>query len=284
MSDPASPKAWANFLVRAWGPNFPVNVRTIALDYSKRFDDPIVSVAPADVDHFEGAIYFRPITSKKPDRWFILYNSTIASNGRRNFTLAHEFGHYLNHRSLIRRSDACALECTQSAVLGIDTDAARTIEREADQFASYLLMPMDDFRRQTAGQSMCLDLMTHCADRYEVSLTAATMKWLEFTDERAVLVVGIDGFVLWSWSSPAAFASYIYFKKGTPLPELSVAIKGRDTDGAAGSGVEPVREITTFADRYELTISLLILYRTPKPIAFDDEELTPHVFDVVSRN
>jgi hypothetical protein len=41
---------------------------------------------------------------------------------------------------------------------------------------------MDDFRRQVVGQQISLELLGHCAERYGVSLTAAILKWLEFTD------------------------------------------------------------------------------------------------------
>lgn len=287
MSDPKTPKAWANFLVRAWGPHFPVQVKTIALDYSKRFADPIAKVAEAQVDTFEGALYHRP----KNDRWVILYNPDIREDGRINFTLGHEFGHYLNHRQLIRAGGG-SIECGQRAVLGIDEDDARKLESEADEFASYLLMPMDDFRRQTDGHKMCLNLLKHCADRYAVSFTAAARKWIEFTTERAVLVVGIDDHVLWARSSRPAFDSYVYFRKGTPLPPASLAMQPTLTEAQASDGIElpagvwgrePVREMTIFADRYDLTISLLVY---PKDVLFSgelDEEPVADVFDLMAQ-
>jgi len=39
----------------------------------------------------------------------------------------------------------------------------RDIEAEADLFASTLLMPLDDFRRQVDGQPISFDLLCHCA-------------------------------------------------------------------------------------------------------------------------
>lgn len=288
MSDPKTPKARANFLVRAWGPNFPVRVKEIALEYTKRFADPIAMVVEAQVATFEGALYYRD----KSDHWVILFNPDIREDGRINFTLGHEFGHYLNHRQLIRVGGGM-IECGQQAVLGIDTDVARKVELEADEFASYLLMPIDDFRRQTDRQKMTLDLLSHCADRYAVTFTAAARKWIEFTPERAVLVVGIDDHVLWSRSSASAFASYIYFKKGTPLPAGSLAMQPQLPDARASEGIElpcgvwarePVREMTIFADRYDLTISLLVF---PKeivvPSEFDEEAVPDLVDDITQR-
>jgi hypothetical protein len=80
-------------------------------------------------------------------------------------------------------------------------------------------MPIDDFRRQLAGQNIAIDI-------YDVSLTAAILKWLEFTGERAVLVIARDGFILWSRSSEPALRSGAYFRTRNlvcPLPEMSVA-------------------------------------------------------------
>ena len=163
-SDPTTPSAWANTLVTMWGPRFPVDVRQIALEYSKRFSDPILDIIEAPVPCFEGAL--APL--KKRGGWAILYNPGIRSAGRINYTLGHEWGHYLCHR----QQSPAGFECGESDVLG----GSRQQEREADKFASYLLMPLTDFRAQVGAQRMTLDLLKHCADRYDVSLTAAALK------------------------------------------------------------------------------------------------------------
>ena len=36
--------------------------------------------------------------NKAGSKWLILYNSAVSSEGRKRFTIAHEFGHYLLHR------------------------------------------------------------------------------------------------------------------------------------------------------------------------------------------
>lgn len=287
--EPANPKAWANFLVRAWGPHFPVDVRTIALDYTKRYEDPIAEIAVAKVETFEGALY--PLTKRKG--WVILYNPNIPVFGRINFTLGHEFGHYLNHRTRVEH-----FECSQQQILGYERNASlRQLEVEADEFASYLLMPMDDFRAQVRGQKMTLDLLGGCAERYGVSWTAAARKWIEFTEERAVLVVGRDGFVLWSRASDSAYRSGVFYKKGTPLPDASIAAQRNRAAAAEASGTElppgtwradePVREMTIFADRYDLTISLLLLLRDAPAMrgsrSDEDSEPAEDVYDRMTR-
>ncbi len=258
--DPASPTAWANFLARIWGPRFPVDVEQVALEYSRRFDDPIHKIGQAEVETFEGALYFLP----KRKAWVILYNPSISSPGRINFTLAHELGHYLVHR----HSHSAGFECGEARILGCDPDQNRhRLEQEADRFASYLLMPLNDYRAQVGRQEMTVDLLRHCADRYGVSLTAAALKWLEYTTACAVLVVATNGFVLWCQRSDAARKRRIYYPKGMPLPVTSIAAQPILAARAPGRGVMlpsdvwsphwPCREIAIVADRYEMTISLI---------------------------
>lgn len=258
--EPTTPAAWAIFLTRLWGHRFPVDVRQIAFEYSRRFDDPIHTIAPAEVSTFEGALYFLP----KRRAWAILYNPSISSRGRINFTLAHEFGHYLVHR----RAQHSGFECGTSRVLGYDPDQAQLrLEREADRFASYLLMPLDDYRDQVRDAVISLDLLRACANRYGVSITAAALKWIEYTAECAILVVATNGFVLWCRASDAARQRRVYFGKGTPIPFGSLAARPIEAAAAPAEGrilprgvwspLWSCREMAILADQYEMTISLI---------------------------
>ena len=268
-ADPSSPCAWANTLVTMWGERFPVDVRQITLEYSKRFDDPVIAIKEADVRRFEGALF--PVRERSG--WAILYNPSVTSAGRLNYTLGHEWGHYLCHRSAAPNG----FECGVSDVLGATVEQ----EREADRFASYLLMPLNDFRAQVGKDRMTFDLLRHCADRYEVSLTAAALKWLESTSLCASVVVAENGFVLWSRPSGAARRARIYFRPGMELPSGCVAAEGNQIQPIEGIELSPgiwcdrpTREIAIFADRYELTISLLVFEDTGAlPDGWEDEEV-----------
>ena len=284
MIQPTTPRAWANTLAKAWGPHFPVDVRQIALEYTKqRFRaDPIAKIAEAEVETFEGALYLRP----QKNCWYILYNPRIESSGRINFTIAHELGHYLLHRSL-----AQSFECNQRDLIDYGGKDSLKREEEANIFASYLLMPLNDFREQVGHEPATLDLLSYCADRYQVSLTAAALKWLEFTDERAVLVVARDEFILWARSSKSALRSGVFFRKGAPLPAGSLALaqfQGQTNlrDAVLSEGVwvanEAVREMAISSDRYDLTISLLTLGRT-STVSFHEDEKIEDLADDISR-
>jgi hypothetical protein len=160
-----------------------------------------------------------------------------------------------------RQQKPAGFQCGEADVLG----ATRQQEREADKFASYLLMPVDDFRAQVGNQPMTVDLLCHCADRYDVSFTAAALKWLESTRLCAAVVVATNGFVLWCRRSAAAQRARIYFSSGMEVPSGSLAADGDSSSSGEGatlrSGVwcnRPTREVSIFADNYEMTISLLV--------------------------
>jgi Zn-dependent peptidase ImmA (M78 family) len=121
----------------------------------------------------------------------------LASAGRINFTLAHELGHYLIHRVAYPNG----FQCGDQDVVRWDSEYGQ-VEHQANVFAANLLMPLDDYRRQIdARTSADLDMISHCADRYRVSLIAALLRWLEYTERRVVLVVSRDGFILWARTS-----------------------------------------------------------------------------------
>jgi hypothetical protein len=62
-------------------------------------------------------------------------------------------------------------------------------------------MPLDDFREQIRSQEITMALMRHLSDRYEVSITAAILKWLGITDKRAMIVGPFSSRRMWSVSS-----------------------------------------------------------------------------------
>lgn len=289
MIGPLSPERWAfeitHLLNAVFGADrFPIDIPTVAREYTaQRFpDDPIISVQGDNLPGFDGALFKAPAGRKG---WGIIYNNGITSKGRINFTLAHEFGHFLLHR--LAYPDG--FRCGEQDVVRWDSEYGQ-VEHQANVFAANFLMPLDDFRRQIAATDRVdLDMITHCADRYRVSLMAATLRWLGYTQRRAVLVVSRDGFILWARSSAAALKTGAFFRTSTgpiEIPATSLPVKpDLLIDGRAtidhGPGIwfrEPVREMTVFAERYDFAISLLLL-DDARPFASYEEEDEPDVFD-----
>jgi hypothetical protein len=273
LSLPTTPKAWAIHLTKlvctvqqAHGlPRFPIDVEAIARDYSRQVfpNTPITMVGGLDLSWgVEGMLMPHPNGSGE---WGIIYNETVRSQGRRNFTLAHELGHYLLHR----HANPQGLECTNRNMADWD-EGRNKIEGEANTFASYLLMPLDDFRTQIKHRAIDIDVMTELADRYAVSLTAAILKWMTITDKRAMIVVSKEGFIDWAWSSETLLKSGVFYRARqivTELPAASLAAQQVDWDtGRHGhlhpagvwAGSEPVREMTVFSPGNEMSISLLL--------------------------
>jgi hypothetical protein len=270
MTGAPSPERWAidiSLVLNAvlGKDRFPVDVALVAREYSaQRYpDDPVSLVVGRSLPGFDGALYRAPAGKKG---WGIFYNSAISSEGRINFTLGHEFGHYLIHR--LAYPDG--IRCGEQDLVRWDSEYGQ-IEHQANTFSAGLLMPFDDFRRQIPeADKVDLDMISHCADRYRVSLIAAVLRWLQYTARRAVLVVSCDGFILWSRASKPALRTGAFFRtSGPPIAIPADSLAGRQdmiVDGRAGvelpAGVwfaEPVREMTIFAEQYDFAVTLLLL-------------------------
>ncbi len=177
---------------------FPINIRGFAAQYSKDIcsnrnkchqctdKDCIFAITAIKLsDKVDGLL------RKTPQGWVILYNENIKYGGRINFTLAHEFGHYLLHRKKFPKG----LQCSKQDIM--DGNANSEIENEANIFASYLLMPLDDFRKTASQYPFGVSLFQNLAVRYATSLTATILKWIDMTDEKAMVVFSDNGFILW---------------------------------------------------------------------------------------
>lgn len=290
MTGSHTPERWAfeitHLLNAVFGVDrFPIDVPAIACEYSQqRFPkDPIIKVLGDDLPNFDGALY--PVRSK--NGWAIVYNNKISSRGRINFTLAHEFGHYLLHRLKYPNG----FECGQQTIVRWDSEYGQ-VEREANIFAANLLMPLDDFRRQLPGNCKAdFGVIEACAERYRVSLMAATVRWLSYTQKRAVLVVSRDGFILWARSSEPALKTGAFFKTSNGPIEISpysLPLNAHYMNDGKGEmdhpkGVwlrEPVREIAISAEQYDFSLSLLLLEDDPPHDFAGDTELD--TYDQVS--
>ena len=272
---------------------FPVKVDEVALEYSRQCfaDSPVDKVQGEDLDGLEGML----AANKARSKWLIVYNSAVRSEGRKRFTIAHEFGHYILHRH-----DQDQFECGGDDIETGDRSKL-DIESEADKFASTLLMPLDDFRKQVDGQPVSFDLLGHCAERYGVSLTAAALRWTEIADKRAVLVASRDDHLLWAKSNQAAFKSGAFFatrKQTIEVPQdalahtnnlLDAGIQSRKVRAQTWFPREPasmaLTEMTRVAGQYDYSLTLLLMpdAEWQRPL-HDDGEPEEDTFDRFIRN
>ncbi len=242
----------------------PVDIETLAIEYSKQVAprSPIHRIEGRKLPGCVGALVY---SDTSPRQWGILYDEGQMKT-RRAFTVAHEFGHYVLHRQLVEqdaRFDG-GIYCDENS---IDRRAGSGIELEADHFAAALLMPFHDFRKQIpAREKPSLERLGEVAARYGVSLTAAILRWLEYTECRSLMILSNEGFALWAKSSDPAFKSGRFIRTKNDMFELppeSATVLG-NFDGAAGmkhkAGIwfdEPALELCIRADRYDQEITLL---------------------------
>lgn len=141
------------------------------------------------------------------DNAIITVNSTITHPGKRNFVIGHEIGHFLLHKNL--------------SVLYSDTD--RTLsdwyrngphEQQANKFATELLMPSELYKAQTAKQRLNINLIESVASYFQVSLTAAFLRYTELGSYPSMLIYMEAGIVKWKYCS-----------KDFPYPFLPVPSK-----------------------------------------------------------
>lgn len=287
MKEPATPRAWAaqlTMLLNAHSANggparFPVDPGRLAMDFSRQRypGEPIARVDGDDLEGFEGCLM--PFGDGS-GRWGIAYNNR-ASSGRIRFTLAHELGHYLLHRrGAARNGITCSVRDVASGQAGL-----KAIEREADEFAAWLLMPLDDLRLQVPPKSRPdLHTLSDLAGRYGTSLLATCLRWLECTEQRALVVVSRDGYVDWSRSSQAAWrtGAYLATRSGllVEVPPMSLAARPDEVadprDGLRlGADVwfgSPSTEMAVVADAYDFTMSLVVLEDPPDRDWSDEDE------------
>ena len=272
MQEQRSPEEWALFvnlvLDEAFGQErYPISVVEVARMFSanKYPNEPITIVEGGDLPGFQGALIRNP---NHRNGWGILFNSSVPSRRRIRFTLAHEFGHYLMHRSFRPEGFYCVAEEVPNSEQSINC-----MERDADTFASHFLMPPHDLNEQiNPAEWTDLNMLSCSADRYGVSLLAIIRQWLRYTQQRAVLVVSRDGFVLWSEASDTAKKNGICFpnvwKEPMEIPVSSLAAQRGATNYPKDGMMlrkgtwflkHDVVEMAVYADQHAFVISLLML-------------------------
>ena len=242
------------------------------------------------IDSCEGMLVRNP---KDAAEWGIFYNGK-ASLERRRFTIAHELGHFILHRSK-RPSFSCDKESVYSGA-----DTIRTIEREADDFASNLLMPGDLLREWISDQQIDLHVLSAIAKRFEVSFEALCIRFIKFTPQRAILVYWDNGFVKYEWRSSSAVRTRARIRRNgdpaEPPPGTLAADAGVDQewDGAEMSAAMwcaeeashmKLREFKHSYGARDRVLTLLLL-ESAEPRSWDrswhDEETTDSFDQFVS--
>lgn len=108
----------------------------------------------------------------------------------------HELGHFEVHGPEQNQLSLCAHEDTKEESLSC-SQRMPTTEREANAFATEFLMPKALWAKRAEVKKPTLDLVQVLRKEFEVSLTAAALRFVKFTPERCAVVFCTQGAVEW---------------------------------------------------------------------------------------
>jgi Zn-dependent peptidase ImmA (M78 family) len=149
-----------------------------------------LQVKEVNAETFEGAL----LRVKDHLLGTILISDAVHDQGRRRFTLAHELAHYVlpGHGS---EEGYC-----RGKKLDRWSDILPRLEREANEFAAEILMPIHRILDLISGEPS-FEVASSISQRCGSSLSASAFRLAELTTHRFAIVWSEDGVVLWSKSS-----------------------------------------------------------------------------------
>lgn len=119
----------------------------------------------------------------------IATRESMAGGARKRFTIAHEIGHYLLPGHGVDIS-VCAKE-----KLDVAREKVAQMEKEANKFASELLLPLYTVAEIVGKYGFSMDTCSFVSDIFEASLTAAASQCVEASESEVALVVTDDDII-----------------------------------------------------------------------------------------
>lgn len=150
----------------------------------------------------------------KGDSGIITIDSSIASEGKRNFVLAHEIGHFLMHKD--------------SLSLFLDTDTTLNEwfkkgnhENEANYFATEFLMPQNLFIQKIENMKLSLSLIEDLCAYFHTSILATFLRYIDYGKYPVMIIFIENGLVKWKKASKDF--PFTWIPKDSKLPIYTVA-------------------------------------------------------------
>lgn len=172
------------------------------------------------------------------ENFYIHLNTALGNTSekeRGRFTLAHELGHYFidSHRIALK---AGLIKPHPSRY---NKNKHQVIEREADYFASCILMPEKRFRKECEKyRKFDYQVIENLAKQYFVSITACAIRFADIGTHPIMVVYMEDNRIVWKWqSNDFRFWKLADGKK--VVPKDSLAGKYFNT----GTGVKKTEEL-----------------------------------------
>jgi Zn-dependent peptidase ImmA (M78 family) len=190
------------------------NIRTRPANYGEKFD---------------GRIEY--IREKKI---FILYYPDVITP-RVRFSIGHELGHFYipEHRNLLLAGNS------HNSKSGFISD--KRLEREADEFASYLLVPQSYLEKLIRQKRFfTLKDLLGFSNEFQVSATAMAIRYINMTPEPCAIILSQDGQQKFYWPSDEMDYRGFKWRGCKSIPPNSATI-----EATKNQGIEKIFEKST---------------------------------------
>lgn len=147
-------------------------------------------------------------------KFYIILNTDLLSNsesGRLRFTIAHELGHYFidEHRTKLAKGISLSYKGELSG------QECKNIEKQANHFASHLLMPKTSFCKLAKKKGLGLEAILFLKSRFDVSIYAATKHYIHLDVSPSIMIKWNSDFT-YHYASYSKSFSEIMGVKGSP--------------------------------------------------------------------
>lgn len=183
-SDKVTLSELAESIANYYFPNGPINPEFIADEYK------ITHSYSNYKDSFDGLI-------ECLEKEFHIYiNIDRLGHGfseRARFTFAHELGHYFidEHRNALLLGLSPSHSCFTGFV------SKNYAERQADYFASCLLLPKNKIENDCLKRKFSFQILSELSKKYKVSLTATAIRFTAIGNHPIMVVYSVDGKISW---------------------------------------------------------------------------------------
>lgn len=192
----------------------------------------------------DGVLILHPSTGKG----IICVNSLVSEQGRKNFTIAHEFGHWC-----MDSFEQNVFFCPRGVIESFKP-TIKPMELRANEFAAEFLMPQFIYQPLVDARAPGWNEIKKLAVLSQTTLTATAIRFMDLTDEACCLIVSQAGGIEWFRKSrdfrpyvqmdnrllsPGTVA-YANFQGDIPLDRFEDV---KADNWVSGRGVKPYTEV-----------------------------------------
>lgn len=178
--------------------------------------DPFALAKQCDITVQAKPIHVKGVSGmliRHDNQFAIAYATHIKSKGFQRFSVSHELGHYLlpGHIEAVLNNN---IHESHAGFVSVDS-----YEREADSFATGLLMPSTLFCQELDCIGKGLDAIKALACKCITSLTATAIRYVELTDTPTAVIQSSGDRIEWCFMSDELqeIPRLDWLRKNTPL-------------------------------------------------------------------